>query len=126
MSGGSSIFDVPVNDFQSGITIANGAITGTLTKTSAFSSPWGEGYFIALKWADADLTNTDVKVGLDPTAGTGLLSLDDDKDALLKLTYFDDDDKPTQEVVVRMYSKADPLFFKETRLDLSGLTLSEG
>ena len=125
MSAGSSIFDVPVNGFQSGITIANGAITGTLTKTSAFSNPWGTGYFLALKWADADLTNTDVKVGVMPTAGTGLLSLDSDKDALLKLSYFDDDGKPTQKVTVRMYSKANPLFFVEQKLDLSGLTLTE-
>lgn len=126
VSAGSSIFDVPVNDFQSGITITDGAITGTLTKTSAFTNPWGVGYFIALKWPDADLTDTDVKVGVEPTAGSGPASLDPDKDALLKLSYFDDDDKPTQEVVVRAYSKADPAFFKEQRFDLSGLTLSEG
>lgn len=114
-----------VSTFQSDIAIADGAITGTLTKTDAFSSPWGEGYFLALKWSGADLTNTDVYVGVDPTAGSGLSKLDSDKDALLKLTYFDDDDKPTQEVVVRAVSKADPQFFVEDRFDLSGLTLTE-
>lgn len=126
VGGTSKIFGVTVSTFQSGITIADGAITGTLTKTNAFANPWGEGYFIALKWSGADLTNTDVYVGLDPTAGTGLLPLDSDKNALLNLSYFDDDDKPTQEVVVKCVSKADPAFFVEERLDLSGLTLSEG
>ena len=108
------------------MSIADGAITGTLTKTNAFSNPWGEGYFMALKWTGADLTNTDVYVGVEPTAGTGMLPLDSDKDALLKLSYFDDDDKPTQELVVRAVSKTDPAFFVEDRYDLSGLTLSEG
>ena len=114
-----------VSTFQSGITIADGAITGTLTKTAAFSNPWGEGYFLALKWSGADLTNTDVYVGVAPTAGSGLAKLDSDKDALLKLSYFDDDGKPTQELVVRAVSKADPQFFVEDRFDLSGLTLTE-
>ena len=126
VSGGSKIFGVTVSTFQSGMSIADGAITGTLTKTNAFSNPWGEGYFMALKWTGADLTNTDVYVGVDPTAGTGMLPLDSDKDALLKVTYVDDDDKPTQELVVRAVSKADPQFFVEDRYDLSGLTLSEG
>ena len=125
VSGGSKIFGVTVSTFQTGLSIADGAITGTLTKTSSFSDPWGPGYFLALKWAGADLTNTDVYVGVDPTAGTGLLPLDNDKDALLKLSYFDEDDKPTQELVVRAVSKTDPQFFVEERFDLSGLTLTE-
>ena len=127
VSGGSKIFGVTASTFQSGITIADGAITGTLTKTDAFHDPWGEGYFIALKWSDADLTNTDVLVGVDPTAGTGMLPLDSDKNCLFNLSYFDEETgKPTQEVVVRAVSKADPQFFVESRFDLSGLTLSEG
>ena len=115
-----------VNTFQSGISVANGAITGTLTKTDAFENSWGEGYFLALKWSGADLTNTVVTVGLSPTAGTGMLPLDSDKNCLFNISMFDDDDKPTQKVVVRATSKADPQFFVEEEFDLSGLTLSEG
>lgn len=115
-----------MSTFQSGLSIANGAITGTLTKTNAFSDPWGEGYFMALKWTGADLTNTDVYVGVEPTAGTGLLPLDSDKDALLKVTYVDDDNKPTQKLIVKAVSKADGQFFVQDEYDLSGLTLSDG
>ena len=126
VGGTSKIFNVTVSTFQSGITVADGAITGTLTKTNAFANPWGEGYFLALKWSGADLTNTIVTVGLSPTAGTGMLPLDEDKNCLFHVSMFDDDDKPTQKVVVRCASKADPLFFVEQEFDLSGLTLSEG
>lgn len=126
VSGSSKIFGVTVSTFQSGITVADGAITGTLTKTDAFHDPWGEGYFLALKWSGADLTNTVVTVGLSPTAGTGMLPLDEDKNCLFNISMFDSDNKPTQKVVVRCTSKADPLFFVEQEFDLSGLTLSEG
>ena len=116
---GSKIFNVDVDDFQTGLTIADGAITGTLTKTAAFSSTWGEGYFVALKFPTADLTTTDVYVGLDPSAGSGLVALDSDKDGLFKIT-----NKNTQKFVVHVISK-DAEFTKTTKYDLSGLTLQE-
>ena len=118
VTAGSSIFDVPVNNFQSGLTVANGAITGTLTKTNAFASPWGEGYFMALKVPEADITNYDVYVGIDPTEGSGPAKLDSDKDALIKVT-----NKATQKFYVRIASK-DGKFSKRTDYDLSGLTLA--
>lgn len=46
---------------------------------------WGQGYFIGLHFTpDSDATTT--KVGLVPTAGTGLVALDPDGLALFKLT----------------------------------------
>lgn len=105
--------------------IANGAITGTLTKTSAFSDPWGPGHFMALKWTGADLTNTDVYVGLEPSVSSGPAKLDSDKDALLKVTHVDDDNKPTQKLIVKAVSKTDGNFFVQDEYDLSGLTLTE-
>lgn len=119
VTGGSKIFGVTVSTFQSGITIADGAITGTLTKTNAFSDPWGEGYFIALKAPTADLATCDYFVGLEPTAGTGFVQLDSDKNGLFKIT-----DKDEQKFVIRVQSK-DGKFAARAEYNLSGLTLSE-
>lgn len=56
------------------------AITGNLkyvTGYTEFSSDPAlqEGYFIALKFSDIDESATSVKVGLDPSAGSGLVEL---------------------------------------------------
>lgn len=119
VTGGSKIFGVTVSTFQSDVAIANGAITGTLTKTNAFENPWGEGYFMALKFPAADLETTDVYVGMEPTAGSGPAMLDSDKDGLFKVT-----NKATQKLVVRVVDKAGTYSARQ-EYDLSGLTLSE-
>lgn len=121
VTGGSKIFGVTVSTFQSGLSInaTTHKITGTLTKTDAFANPWGEGYFMALKFTAADLENTDVFVGMEPTAGSGPAQLDSDKDGLFKVT-----DKAAQKLVVRVVSK-DGTFSARQEYDLSGLTLSE-
>ena len=47
----------------------------------------GDGYFLALKFDNfaSGLTYANVKVGLVPSAGTGLVTLDSDKNAVFKL-----------------------------------------
>ena len=50
------MFETSVSDLQSGLTVENGAITGTLKKlsTGPIADYWGEGYFMALKFTDND------------------------------------------------------------------------
>lgn len=115
-SGNTTIFGRKVSTMQSGITIANGAITGTLKYLSsgAIAQDWGPGNFICLKFPDADLENTTVKVGLDPTQGSGLVELDSDKNGVFKVT-----DKNAQQFVVLITSGAS---HKIQTYSLSGLT----
>ena len=101
---------------QSGITVSGNAITGTLKYISsgAIAQDWGPGNFLCLKFADADLTKT-VKVGLNPSAGSGLVALDEDKNGVFKVT-----DKNAQKFVVL---QQDGAAHKLQEFDLSGLTL---
>ena len=103
---------------QSGVTVSGSNITGTLIKQTSgqIVTDWGQGYFIGLKFTpDSDATVT--KVGLVPTAGTGLLPLDEDNLAMFKLT-----DITTQKL--RVVSSR-PGEEKMWEFDLSGLTLSD-
>lgn len=78
---------------------------------------WGAGYFIGLKFTpDSDATAT--KVGLTPTSGSGLVTLDEDNLAIFKLT---DISKQRVKVVSTRTGEEKEWFF-----DLSTLTLSEG
>lgn len=77
---------------------------------------WGEGYFIGLHFTpDSDATVT--KVGLAPSMGSGLVALDPDGLALLKLT-----DITSQRLKVVSSRTGEE---KEWFFDLSGLTLSD-
>ncbi len=109
-------------DFQTGVTVANGEITGTLAYIDGGLSPSGplsgDGYFLALKFDNfaSGLTYANVKVGLDPSQGTGLVTLDSDKNAVFKIT-----DKNTQKVEV---IQSDNNGHKNIQFfGLSGLTL---
>lgn len=108
------------NQMQTGVTVANGAITGTLKYVAdgvADSGPLaGAGNFLAIKFTSSDWSAYDsVKVGLDPSQGTGLVELinDPDKDGVFKIT-----DKDTQnfQVVVKKGSVESTFSY-----DLSGL-----
>lgn len=103
---------------QSGVTISGDKITGTLIKqTSGVPAEWwGAGYFIGLKFTpDSDATVT--KVGLAPSAGSGMVALDEDNLAMFKLT-----DIATQRLKV---VSSRPGEEKTWFFDLSGLTFSE-
>lgn len=77
---------------------------------------WDQGYFIGLHFTpDSDATVT--KVGLTPSAGSGLVALDPDGLALLKLT-----DITSQRLKVVSSRTGEE---KEWFFDLSGLTLSD-
>lgn len=105
-----------MSSIQTGITITGNAITGTLKYLSsgAIVDTWGEGNFIALKFPTADIENSTVKVGLEPSAGSGLVELDPDKNGVFKIT-----DKPHQKFVVQITKDGETVV---QRYDLSGLT----
>lgn len=106
------------SDMQSGVTVANGAITGTLTKLTSgqLVTDWGEGYFLALKFTKNNAKITSIKVGLNPSVSSGLVELDSDMLGVFKIT-----DKSTQkfEILVSDGNVSYGMLF-----DLSGLTLS--
>lgn len=112
------MFGVNVTDIQSGITVSGTNITGTLkslTGSNAITDVWGEGNFIALDFS----TNSDfddIKVGLDPSQGSGLVSLDEDMSGIFKIT-----NKDTQKFVIEGYKNSQKVYTKE--YNLSGLTL---
>lgn len=115
--GETSLFGRKVKTMQTGITISGNAITGTLKYISsgAIAQDWGAGNFICLKIPDADVTNMTVKVGLNPSQGSGLVALDADKNGVFKVT-----DKDTQKFVVL---QQDGVKTKLQEFDLSGLTI---
>ena len=75
---------------QSSLSASGGKITGTLKylTTGQLVNDWGEGYFIAVGFSNYSdgLTYADVEVGITPTEGAGLVHLDSDQDAVLKVT----------------------------------------
>ena len=106
-----------VSDMQTSVSIANGAITGTLHKLTSgqLVTDWGEGYFLALKFTKNNDAITSIKVGLNPSAGSGLVELDADMDGVFKIT-----DKDAQDFEILV---SDGSVSYAIMLDLSGLTL---
>ena len=105
---------------QTGVTVANGAIKGTLKFVEggvADSGPLaGDGNFLAIKFTSSDWDQyTSVKVGPHPSQGTGLVELinDPDKDGVFKIT-----NKDTQNLQVVV---SDGTITSTTSYDLSGL-----
>ena len=90
-----------VSDMQENIVVADGKITGTLKFIKGGIAPSGimagDGYFLALKFSDVDATATSKKVGLVPTEGSGLVELDSDMNAFIKIA---DKDNQIFEVVI--------------------------
>lgn len=77
---------------QSGVEFSTGKVTGTLkflSGSSAITDHWGEGYFLCFNMVDNDYSDlTSVKVGLTPSAGSGLVEIidDPDKNGIMKVT----------------------------------------
>ena len=91
--GSKTLFDELVSNMQTGVSVANGKITGTLHFIEGGLSPSGplagDGNFLALKFTSEDWNKyTSVKVGLEPSTGTGLVELidDPDKNGVFKVT----------------------------------------
>lgn len=103
---------------QDDIEVSGSSITGTLIKqtSGAIVDYWGQGYFIGLKFTpDSDATTT--KVGLAPSAGSGMVALEPDNLAMFKLT----DIQNQRLKVVSLRTGEEKTWF----FDLSGLTLSD-
>ena len=114
--GETSLFGRKVKTMQTGITVSGGLITGTLKYLSsgAIVQDWGPGNFLCLKFPDADISTMIVKVGLNPSQGSGLVALDADKNGVFKVT-----DKNLQKFVVDQF---DGVAHHVQEFDLSGLT----
>lgn len=89
-SNNTTVFNTPVSDIQSGVTVANGNITGTLKYLDEgdIVDYWGAGNFLVLKFAANDWSDYEsVKVGLRPTYGGpgGTTPIDDDS-GLVEIT----------------------------------------
>lgn len=95
----TTMFDTLVSDMQTGVAVDGKKIVGTLKylDTGALPAHWGEGNFLALKFTDLDPKATSVKVGLEPSEGSGLVEIidDPDKNGAFKIT-----NKDTQKFVV--------------------------
>lgn len=89
---GGRLFDVDVNDMQSNVSFGNGKVTGTLkylSGSNAITDDWGEGYFLCFNMADSTWTGyTSVKVGVTPSACSGLVEIinDPDKNGVFKVS----------------------------------------
>lgn len=120
--GSTDYWGTLASDMQEDITVGAKAITGTLKKLTSgqLVTDWGEGYFIALTFSDFTdgLTYENVKVGLSPTEGSGLITLDSDQDGVFKVT-----NKDVQKLVVFQEKEGVGRLYET--YDLSGLTLQE-
>ena len=97
---------------------ADNKITGTLkyVDSGALATDWGAGNFMVLKFTNVDSDATSVKVGMEPSMGSGLVELlgDPDMNGVFKVT-----DKNTQ---VFKVVQSDGVLTRTQTYDLSGLT----
>ena len=105
---------------QEDITVTGNKITGKLKKLTSgqLVNDWGEGYFLAVKFSgfSSGVTYSNVKVGLVPSVSSGLVTLDNEQDAVMKVT-----DKENQKLVI-VQTLGDQKYTQY--FDLSGLTLA--
>ena len=84
------MFGTLVSDLQSDVEVVDGKITGTLKylDTGDLATDWGPGNFLALKFSNIPESATSVKVGLNPSEGSGLVELlgDPDMNGAFKIT----------------------------------------
>lgn len=116
------MFETDVTDIQEDVTISGNAIKGTLKylDNGAIASQWGNGYFMALDLSDNDFTDlTSVKVGMSPSAGSGLVEIinDPDKNGVFKVS-----NKFNQKFVI---TQTDGTNTKTQSYDLSQLELAK-
>lgn len=121
-NGNVRMFGTLVSDMQSGVSIANNAVTGTLKYLDEgdLVTTWGAGNFLALKFnADDWSAYTSVKVGLEPSMSSGLVEIinDPDKNGAFKIT-----NKNTQKFKV---VATDGTKTSTQTYDLSGLKLED-
>lgn len=121
----ATLFDTLVSAMQTNVVVADGAITGTLKFIQggiAQSGPLaGDGNFLALKFVNPnkDLSYNNIQVGLVPSAGTGLVTLDPDMNAVFKVAGI----LNGQQQVLRVVTTNADGVAKTQTYDLTGLTL---
>lgn len=112
-----------VSAMQTGIVVADNAITGTLKFIAGGITPTGtlsgDGNFMALKFVDTNEADK-VEVGLVPSAGTGFVELDADMNAVFKVA--GKLDGVQQVLKVRTTKNS---IVKVQTYDLTGLVLNE-
>lgn len=116
----SLIYETPVSDIQNDDVVVSGKkITGTLKYLAdgPIAGYWGAGNFLALKFSDLDPNATSIKVGMNPSQGSGLQEIigDPDLNGVFKVT---DKDVQTFRVVI-----TDGHMTQTTDYDLSDLTV---
>lgn len=105
------------------VSITGSKITGTLkylAGSNAITDVWGEGHFFCFNLADNTFTGLDsVKVGVEPSQGSGLVEIinDPDKNGIVKIG-----DDVTQKFVILQKKGTQT---KKQVYDLSGLVLAE-
>lgn len=119
--GSATLFGTKVSAMQSDVTVADGAITGTLKFIQGGIAPGtlsGDGNFLALKFVDNNNADS-IKVGLVPSAsGMGLVELDSDMNGVFKISGEVEGVQQVFKVVTTVNGVAKTQIF-----DLSGLTL---
>ena len=119
--GTTDFWGTKASAMQSGISVADGAITGTLKylSTGQLVNDWGAGNFLALKFVDpnnaADVDH--IRVRLNPSEGSGWVNLDADMNGVFKIT------ATTQKFEVEVFMKSG--MSKLQIFDLSGLVLED-
>lgn len=119
MDSATELWGYTISQLQTGITVSNFAITGTLNKieSGSLADVWGAGYFIALAFATDNASTDKIFVSILPTEGAGWQKLDEDMAAVIKVT-----DKAKQKIYVRSTDGANTI---TQEFDLSGLVLNE-
>ena len=124
LAGTDSVYGVSVGDIQSGVSLANNEFTGSskyLSGSNPITDVWGEGNFLAVTFNAASWSAyTSVKVGLEPSAGAGMVELIghlDDLDSVFKIT-----DKNAQKlkIVATNGTKTTVQAYSLAKVDLEG------
>lgn len=125
LGSSSSVYGVSVADIQSNVALNGSKFSGTskfLSGSNAITDVWGEGNFVAVTFT-ADNWNAydSVKVGLEPSQGSGAAELIghlDDLDSVFKVG-----DKITQKLKIVAKKAGKPT--RTQVYDLSGLVLED-
>lgn len=125
MGSSSTVYGVNVSDIQDGVSLSGKSFSGTskyLSGSNAITDLWGEGNFIAITFTAENWSAYDsVKVGLEPTQGSGLVELIghlDDLDSVFKIG-----NDVSQKFIIECKKAGKPTLRQV--YDLSGLVLAE-
>lgn len=118
--GDVTLFGTKVSDIQEDVVVGDDEIVGTLKYLDSgdLVTTWGAGNFMALNFVNNDFSKySSVRVGMDPSQGSGLVEIinDPDKNGVFKVT-----DKDTQ-VFKIVYTDAETGETNTQTFDLSGL-----